>query len=95
MLARFSRGFIVGLAMISAVAATTLPAFAADGCLPPSRAPRGLSDFLGTIRAMTGGGVVVWACLHQVGGRYVYEVKVQVGGKVVTLSIDAATGAPR
>ncbi len=95
MLARFYRGFIVGLAMISAVAATTLPTSAADACLPPSEAPRGLSDFLPMIRAMTGGGVVVNACLQKVGSRYIYKVYIQVGAKVVTISIDAATGARR
>ncbi len=70
------------------------PAYA-DACLPPSKAPRGLADFLGAIRAMTGGGVVVSACLRQANGGMVYVVKVQVGGRVVTVTIDAATGAPR
>ena len=95
MLARFLRRLTVGLAMIVAVSAAALPAYAADSCLPPSQAPRGLSDFLGLIRAMTGGGVVVHACLRQAGGGLVYDVKVQIGGKVVTLRFDAATGAPR
>ncbi len=95
MLAKLLRGLIVGSAMISAVSATTLPASAADGCLPPGSAPRGLSSFLPLIRAMTNGGVVVHACLLQVGGHLVYDLKVQIGGKVVTVRIDAATGAPR
>ncbi len=95
MLARFLRGVIIGVTMIAAVSASAPPASAAGGCLPPSKAPRGLSDFLGAIRAMTGGGTPVRACLLQIGGRLVYEVKVQVGGKVVTVRIDAATGAPR
>ena len=91
MLARFLRGLIVGLAMVSAVSATALPAYAAN-CLPPSQAPRGLSDFLGAIRGKFPGGVVVNACLQKIGGQYVYKVYVQVGGKVVTLTFDAATG---
>jgi uncharacterized membrane protein YkoI len=95
MLARLFRGLIVGLTMVLAVSATPLQASAAGGCLPPSQAPRGLSDFLGIIRAMTGGGVIVNACLRQAGGGLVYELKVQVGGKVITVRIDAATGAPR
>ena len=80
--------------MIAAVSATAMPV-SADACLPPSQAPRGLSEFLGAIRAMTGGGVVVSACLLQGGGGLIYDVKVQVGGKVITVRIDAATGAPR
>ena len=45
---------------------------------------------------MTGGGVVVSACLRQANGSgYIYVVRVQVGGRVVTVTIDAATGAPR
>ncbi len=91
MLARFTRGLILGVAMLSAVSATALPASAAD-CLPPSQAPRGLSDFLGAIRGKVPGGVVVNACLQMVGGQYVYKVYVQVGGKVVTLTFNAATG---
>jgi hypothetical protein len=92
----FLRKPAIGLAMMLALSASALPAHAGgDGCLPPARAPRGLSDFLGQIRALTGGGAVVHACLKQVGNRYVYEVKVQIGGRVVTLNIDAATGAPQ
>ena len=89
MLAKLTRGLIVGFAMISAVSAASLPAYA-DACLPPSQAPTGLSEFLGVIRAMTGGGVVVGACLQRGGGGLVYVVKVQVGGKVITVRIDAA-----
>ena len=88
MLARLSRGFVVGLAMVSAIAGTTLPASAGDACLPPSQAPRNLSDFLPMIRASVPGGVVVNACLMKVGGRYVYKVYIQVGGRVVTKMID-------
>lgn len=95
MLARCLRGLTVGLAMIVAVSAAALPAYAADSCLPPSTAPRGLADFLPMIRGKIPGGIVVNACLQQVGGQYIYKVYLQVGGKVVTFTIDAATGAPR
>ncbi len=94
MLATLIRGVIVGFTMILAVSATTPAADAAGACLPPSQAPRGLGDFLGLIRSMTGGGVVVNACLQKVGDRYIYDVKVQIGGRVMTVRIDAATGAP-
>ncbi len=96
MFQEFLRKLVIGLVMLLAMSASALPAHAAgDGCLPPSRAPRGLSDFLGQIRALTGGGAVGHACLRQVGSRYVYEVKVQIGGRVITVNIDAATGAPQ
>ena len=95
MLATFVRGLIVGLTMILAVSATTPTADAADSCLSPSQAPRGLGELLGTVRALTGGGAVVHACLRQVGGRYVYELRVQIGGLVIPLTIDATTGARR
>ena len=88
MLARFLRRVTIGLAMIAAVAGTTLPANAADACLPPSQAPRNLSDFLPMIRAAIPGGVVVNACLMKVGGQYIYKVYIQVGGRVVTKTID-------
>ncbi len=95
MLARILRGLIVGFTMMAGVATAALPAYAGGACLPPSQAPRGLSDFLPLIRAMTNGGVVVSACLMQAGGGLIYEIKVQIGGRVVTLRLDAATGAPR
>ena len=93
MLATFVRGLIVSLTMILAVSATTPPADAAGACLPPSQAPRGLGEFLGLIRSVTGGGIVVNACLQKVGDRYIYRVQVQIGGRVVTRVIDLATGA--
>ncbi len=94
MVTRILQGLITGLAMIATVSATTLPA-SADACLPPSQAPQGLSDYLGPLRAVTGGGTVVNACLMKVGNRYIYKVWVQVGGRVVTKTIDLATGTIR
>ncbi len=95
MLPKFVRRLFLAFAVTIAAAAPTVPATAADGCLPPSRAPRGLSDFLGQIRSMTGGGAVVRACLREINGRLIYQVTVQVGGQVMTVNIDAKTGAPQ
>ena len=85
------RGLTVGLGMLLAVSMTGLPASAADGCLPPDQAPRGLGEFIGAIQSMTGGRLV-HACLKKVGGRYVYVVQIQVGGQVITRVIDLTTG---
>jgi Peptidase propeptide and YPEB domain len=96
MLPKFARRLLFAFAVTAiAAAAPTMPATAADGCLPPSRAPYGLSNFLGQIREMTGGGSVVRACLREINGRLIYQVTVQVGGQVMTVNIDANTGAPQ
>ena len=63
-----------------------------NSCLPPSQAPRGLGQFLGTIRGLTGGNVI-HSCLKKVGDRYVYEVTIRIGGVYITKYVDAATGA--
>jgi uncharacterized membrane protein YkoI len=83
---------IVAALVLVAALAVASPVAHAAGCLPPSQAPRGLSEFLGAIRGKFPGGVIVNACLQNVGGKYIYKVYVQVGGKVVTLTFDARTG---
>ena len=90
MVQRLFRGLAFGLALLLAVSATS--ASAADRCLPPSQAPRGLGEFIGAIQALTGG-QIVHACLLNVGGRYIYKLQIQVGGRVITRVIDLSTGA--
>lgn len=70
----------------------------AQACLSPEQARRlnipQLSSYLGQIRAVTGGDVyIVYNCLRQVAGRYVYQITVDSGGGgPVNLSIDTASG---
>jgi hypothetical protein len=77
------------------------PALAQGGCQPvdPRAAAQSgqiapLSNFLGSIRQATGGGTPIGSQVCQMGGRLVYRVQVMVGGRQMTINIDAATGAP-
>ncbi len=92
MLPRFLRGLVAGVTLMLAVSASALPATAAEACLPPSQAPTGLGQFLGAIQALTGG-VVANSCLKLIGGRYVYEVRIRIGGVYIKKYVDATTGA--
>ncbi len=89
MVLRFLRGLLLAIALMSPV--MTSAGAAPGACLPPSQAPRGLGQFLGTIRALTGGRVI-FSCLRLMNGRYVYEVQIRVGSVVITKYIDASTG---
>ena len=88
--------------LFSALAASGggAPAYA-DACQPddPCAAAQSgqiapLSRFLGTIRQATGGGTPVGSQLCQSGGQLVYQIQVIVGGRQMTLRINAVTGAP-
>jgi uncharacterized membrane protein YkoI len=91
MFQRLLRGLTLGLGLLLAVSVTGGTASSADRCLPPSQAPRGLGEFIGAIQALTGG-QLVHACLLNDGGRYIYKVQIQVGGRVITRIIDLSTG---
>ena len=76
-------------------------AFAQAGCQPvdPRLAAQSgqvapLSRFLGSIRQATGGGTPIGSQICQMGNRLVYRVQVMVGGRQVTINIDAVSGAP-
>ena len=52
-----------------------------------------LSNFLGQIRAVTGGGTPSESRLCNVGGRRVYMVVIIVGGEPREVTVDAVSGA--
>ena len=90
---------LLGTVLLAAGPAGVGPAPAgAQSCLPSDQAPRlgipELSHYLGQIRAVTGGyDAIVYNCLRQVGGRYLYQIKVDVGRQsLVDLTIDTASG---
>jgi uncharacterized membrane protein YkoI len=91
MVPRFLRRLLLSVTLML-VATTSVGAASGRGCLPPSQAPQGLAQFLGAIRALTGG-VVADSCLKRINGRYVYEVRIRIGGVYITKYVDAATGA--
>ena len=52
-----------------------------------------LSNFLGEIRTVTGGGTPTDSKLCDIAGRRVYTVVVMVGGQPTLVRVDAVTGA--
>jgi uncharacterized membrane protein YkoI len=97
MVTRTILALIVGAALSAGAA---VPALAQGGCQPvdPRTAAQSgqiapLSRFLDSIRQATGGGTPIGSQVCQMGGRLVYRVQVIIGGRQVTIDIDAATGA--
>jgi hypothetical protein len=94
---------IFGAALLAAALAAggaPGPAVAQSACQPvdPRMAAQSgqvapLSRFLGSIRQATGGGTAIGSQLCQIGGRLVYRVQVIIGGRQVTIDIDASSGA--
>ena len=98
---RLTPALVVVATLAAGVAGGAVPALAQGGCQPvdPRMAAQSgqiapLSSFLGAIRQATGGGVAVGSQLCQSGGRLVYRVQVMIGGRQVTINIDAVSGAP-
>ena len=103
MIRRIAPALVFGATLLTALAVDggAAPALAQGGCQPVDPRVAGqsgqiapLSSFLGSIRQQTGGGTPIGSQVCQMGGRLIYRVQVMVGGRQVTINIDAATGAP-
>jgi hypothetical protein len=95
--------FCLGMALsLTGPAGHGAPPAAAQSCLSQGEVQAAvqsgqavsLANFLGTIKAATGGGEVLSSpMLCNVGGQLVYVVNVLSGGQVTRLHVNAQTGA--